>query len=396
GVNIAGFDFGADITGTAQLANAKGPLTSLGGSDGAGQMSHFVKDDALNLFRLPVSWQFLINSVTLAGGNSTDASINVTAVGNITASRNRLRPRAASGSLDVTNFGQYDQLVTACLATGAKCIIDIHNYARFQGKIIGQGGPTNAQFANLWSQIAQKYANETNVVFGIMNEPHNIPDMAIWAKTVQAAVTAIREAGATTQMILLPGNDFTGAQTFVSNGSAGNLSTVHNPDGSNTSLIFEVHKYLDSDGSGTQLECVSDHVQDTFTPLAAFLKANGRMAILGETGGGNTTSCLTDLCSTLTFINANPDAYMGYVGWAAGGFSATDYNLTMTPTGSSGSFVDQQIVKQCIVGTRSGNTSVAGTAGPVRAFTAGAPSLLTLSRELLAAASLGLAFSIFI
>jgi hypothetical protein len=123
-----------------------------------------------------------------------------------------------------------------------------------------------------------------------MNEPHNIPDMAIWAKTVQAAVTAIRGAGATSQMILLPGNDFTGAQTFVSNGSAGNLSTVHNPDGSNTSLIFDVHKYLDSDGSGTQLECVSDHVTDTFTPLAAFLKAQGRMAILSETGGGNSSS----------------------------------------------------------------------------------------------------------
>lgn len=123
-----------------------------------------------------------------------------------------------------------------------------------------------------------------------MNEPHDIPDLKIWAATVQAAVTAIRKAGATTQMILLPGNDFTGAQTFVSNGSAGNLSTVHNLDGSNTSLIFDVHKYLDSDGSGTHLECTSDHVTDTFMPLAKFLKANGRQAILSETGGGNTTS----------------------------------------------------------------------------------------------------------
>ena len=82
-----------------------------------------------------------------------------------------------------------------------------------------------------------------------MNEPHDIPDMKLWAESVQAAVTAIRAAGATTQMILLPGNDFTGAQTFVSNGSAGNLSTVRNPDGSNTSLIFDVHKYLDFDNS---------------------------------------------------------------------------------------------------------------------------------------------------
>jgi len=35
-----------------------------------------------------------------------------------------------------------------------------------------------------------KYSNESNVIlfFGIMNEPHNIPDMAVWAATVQAAV----------------------------------------------------------------------------------------------------------------------------------------------------------------------------------------------------------------
>jgi hypothetical protein len=298
------------------------------------------------------------------------------------------------------------------------------------GKIIGQGGPTNDQFANLWSQIAKQvhpplyphfssgilikyqYSNETNVVFGIMNEPHNIPDMAIWAKTVQAAVTAIRQAGATSQMILLPGNDFTSAQTFVSNGSAGNLSTVHNPDGSNTSLIFDVHKYLDSDGSGTQLECVSDHVTDTFTPLAAFLKAQGRMAILSETGGGNSSSvslrravpnepililrqCVTDLCATLTFINSNTDVYMGYVGWAAGGFSPTDYNLTMTPMGSNGSFMDQEIVQKCVVGTRSG-TSGNSTAGPAKAFKAGAPSLLTHGKGLVAVASLSLAFAFLI
>lgn len=91
-------------------------------------------------------------------------------------------------------------------------------------------------------------------------------------------------------MILLPGNDFTGAQTYVSNGSFENLSRVHNLDGSNTSIIFDVHKYLDSDGSGTQLECVSNHVNDTFMPLAKVLVANGRKAILSETGGGNTTS----------------------------------------------------------------------------------------------------------
>jgi endoglucanase len=125
--------------------------------------------------------------------------------------------------------------------------------------------------------------------------------MSIWATSVQAAVTGIRQAGATTQIILLPGNDFTSAQTFVSNGSAGNLSRVHNLDGSNTGLIFDGHKYLDSDNSGTHLECTSNHIADTFMPLAAFLRANNRVASLTETGGGNTASVRTFSYSLLTY-----------------------------------------------------------------------------------------------
>jgi len=338
GVNVAGFDFGVDINGTALLASSQGPLTALGGSDGAGQMTHFFNDDALNLFRLPVSWQFLINNnITLDGGNGTNGSADANAAGN---------------TLDDVNFGNYDQLVQACLATGAHCIVDVHNYARFNGLIIGQGGPSNDQFASLWSQIATKYANETNIIFGVMNEPHNIPDISIWAQSVQAAVTAIRNAGATTQMILLPGNDFTGAQTFISNGSAGNLSLVRNPDGTNTSLIFDVHKYLDVDGSGTHLECVQNHIVDTFVPLTAYLKANGRQAMLTETGGGNSSSCLIDLCQELMFINANDDIYLGYAGWSAGGFGTT-YNLTLTPiSNANGTFTDVPLLSECVVGTR--------------------------------------------
>ncbi|KAL1849944.1 hypothetical protein Daus18300_013078 [Diaporthe australafricana] len=345
GVNIAGFDFGSDIQGKHNLSSAFGPVVTLGNgnSDGAAQMQHFVQE-GLNTFRLPTTWQFMINSNNLNG-----SEVN-TSPGALATS---------DGQLNQTNVAQYNELVRGCLATGSYCIIDIHNYARFEGQVIGQGGPTNEQFANLWSQIANMYKNESRIIFGVMNEPHDIPDLSLWADTVQAAVTAIRTAGATQQMILLPGTDFTGAGTFVSNGSAGNLSRVHNLDGSNTSLIFDVHKYLDSDGSGTHLECVSDHVQDTFTPLAKFLVDNGRKAILSETGGGNTTSCITDLCNELAFINANTEAYIGYTAWSAGGFSPLDYNLTLTPKGTAGNFTDQELASRCVIGTRNGSNATA-------------------------------------
>jgi endoglucanase len=146
-------------------------------------MTHFVTKDHLNIFRLPVGWQYLVNNVL-------------------------------GGTLDATNAANYDQLVQACLATGASCIIDIHNYARWNGGIIGQGGPTNAQFTSLWTQLATKYKNDANVIFGVMNEPHDL-DVPTWATTVQAAVTAIRSAGATSQMSISSSNQST-RDTYLS------------------------------------------------------------------------------------------------------------------------------------------------------------------------------------
>jgi aryl-phospho-beta-D-glucosidase BglC (GH1 family) len=76
------------------------------------------------------------------------------------------------GNLDSTNFGAYDRLVQHCLNAGAQlCIIDIHNYARWNGQVVGQGGPSNDALVNLWVQLAQKYKSQPKVVFGIMNEP---------------------------------------------------------------------------------------------------------------------------------------------------------------------------------------------------------------------------------
>lgn len=135
-------------------------------------MQHFATEDKLNIFRLPVGWQTLVN--------------------------NQL-----GGSLDTTFVAAYDKLVQGCLATGALCIIDLHNYARWNGAIVGQGGPSNAEFADVWSKLAAKYSSEKNIVFGLMNEPHDLT-MTTWATSVQAAVTAIRKAGATSQFILLP------------------------------------------------------------------------------------------------------------------------------------------------------------------------------------------------
>ncbi|KAI7240781.1 Endoglucanase [Hortaea werneckii] len=318
GVNIAGLDFGCSTDGTCTVSGVSDP-----GDDGISQMKHFVNDDGLNAFRLPVGWQYLVND-------------------------------NLGGTLDSSNFGTYDNLMQGCLGVAEMCILDIHNYARWNGQIVGQGGPTNKEFASLWSQLATKYADNDKVVFGVMNEPHGV-DIDSWADSVQAAVTAIRKAGATSQKILLPGNDWTHASMSVSDGSAAALNKITNEDGSTDNLIFDVHQYLDSDGSGTHTECTTSNA-DTFKSFGDWLRKNNRQAMLTETGGGpNADSCLTDMCEQFDVLNNYSDVYLGWTGWAAGAFEP-GYEISETPSGSPGSYTDQPLVKQCIVGKFTGSS----------------------------------------
>ncbi|KAJ9628844.1 Endoglucanase EG-II [Taxawa tesnikishii (nom. ined.)] len=323
GVNISGFDFGCGTDGTCTTSGIVNP-----GQTGINQMNHFVKDDGLNAFRLPVGWQYLVN--------------------------NNL-----GGTLDATNWANYDALVQGCVNSGASlCIVDVHNYARWNGAIIGQGGPTNAQFTSLWSQIATKYKGNAKIAFGIMNEPHDV-DITTWAATVQATVTAIRQAGATSNLILLPGNSYTSAAAFVSNGSGAALLKVTNLDGSVTNLVFDVHAYLDSDNSGTHASCTTNNINNAFSPLATWLRSNKRQAMLTETGGGpNDSTCLTDVCQELLYLMSNSDVFLGWTGWGAGMFD-TSYVLSETPSGSVGAYTDQPLVKKCIAGVFNGATKSA-------------------------------------
>ncbi|KAF2994985.1 hypothetical protein E8E13_003806 [Curvularia kusanoi] len=303
GVNIAGFDFGCDTSGSCSGGYVDP------GSNGIAQMKHFATDDKLNIFRLPFGWQYMVKNTL-------------------------------GGDLDATFFAAYDKLVQGCLATGAMCIIDLHNYARWNGAIVGQGGPTNAQFADVWSKLATKYKSEKNIIFGIMNEPHDLT-MTTWATSAQAAVTAIRKAGATSQYILVPGTDYTSAGSFVQN-SGPALLAVKDTDGSTGKILFDVHRYLDSDNSGTHAECTTDHVDDSFVPLAKWLRTNGRKAILSEVGGGNTASCEQDVCAAIASLNSNSDVYLGYAGWSAGAFDSS-YVLSLTPNGST----DTALMSKC-------------------------------------------------
>lgn len=89
---------------------------------------------------------------------------------------------------------------------------------------------------------------------------------------------------------------------------------MKNPDGSTDNLVFDVHKYLDEDNSGTHTECVKDNIDDTFQPLVDFLKQEDRVAMLTETGGGNVDSCSQFLCAQMDFIDVSGRSFIAMLG----------------------------------------------------------------------------------
>ncbi|KAI0123280.1 endoglucanase 1 [Xylariales sp. AK1849] len=227
-----------------------------------------------------------------------------------------------------THFDYYKQAVDYVTVTkGAYAILDPHNYMRYNdpssqpysGSVIGNTSDvtaaTTAQFGEFWGELASRFANNTKVIFGLMNEPHDMPTSLVLTNN-QAAIDGIRAAGAS-NLIIMPGNSWTGGHAWTqgTDPSSALLQTFNDPL-NNTAI--DIHEYLDTDYSGGHLECVSDPATN-LDPLTAWLKEYNLKAFITEFGGSNATSCLTMLPDMINYM-ADNEEYIGWTAWAAGPF----------------------------------------------------------------------------
>jgi endoglucanase len=153
----------------------------------------------------------------------------------------------------------------------------------------------------------------------------------------QAAITAIRNAGATSQYIFVEGNSWTGAaQWNVTNDS---LKTLTDPQ---DMLIYEMHLYLDSDASGTHTTCASTTIGvDRAVGATNWLRQNGKLGIIGEFAGGNNADCMTAVKGLLDHLQTNSDVWLGAVWWAAGPWwGATQWSSFEPPSGVAYTYYD--------------------------------------------------------
>jgi endoglucanase len=193
----------------------------------------------------------------------------------------------------------YEAFITGVLdahaAAGMQCIVDLHNYCRYQdfrfqgdgsvaGLVPGPGavfrpyttdgsqvqmrifslaaGATlrPAHFTDFWVRAARKWKDHPGFGgYGLMNEPHEMPaagstvsvrdantpsyneDLSIWPTFAQAAIDAIRGVDSSNP-IYVGGNEWSAAMTV------GTRNPGSPYRGAN--LVYEVHMYLDAFSNG--------------------------------------------------------------------------------------------------------------------------------------------------
>lgn len=304
GVNLCGAEFGVDAWGNGALNGAFGTAYTYPDpsyAQGYASADYFVTK-GMTTFRLPFRWE-------------------------------RLQPNRGQ-ALDAAELGRMKTTVNRLLGKGAAVILDPQNFARYGTALIGSSTVPNSQFADFWRRLANEFKGNPNVLFNLVNEPHDIPTEQ-WVSAANAAIVGIRGTGAT-NLILVPGNGWTGAHSWSSSyyGTPNATALLQITDSANN-YAFEVHQYLDADASGGGDACVSGTIgSERMANFTSWLRANGKRGFLGEFGGPASSTCVAAIDDILRHVEANADVYLGWTYWAGGPWWK-NYALSIEPNGGS-------------------------------------------------------------
>lgn len=251
----------------------------------------------------------------------------------------RLQPKL-QGEFDAAELKRLHEFVDGATARGLTVLLDPHNYAAYvvngkEQRIGSTDAVSISAFADFWRRLALEFSKNPNVMFGLMNEPHDLPTET-WLAAAQVALDTIRLTGAT-NIVTVPGNGYTGAWSWFEykwygTANADVMGRLKDSLG-NDHLLIEVHQYFDKDGSGTKDECVSPTIgRERLEKFTAWARQYGYRALLGEIGGGagENKVCEQAVQSAMEHLHANPDVWAGWAWWA-GGPRWGDYMMSLEP-----------------------------------------------------------------
>ena len=221
----------------------------------------------------------------------------------------RMVPDTLTNALNAAYLQNYTQTVNYITNKGGYAVVDPHNFGRYYGNIISDA----SGFQSFWNKLAAVYSSNSKVIFDTNNEYHDM-DQTLVLNLNQAAINGIRAAGATSQYIFVEGNSYSGAWTWSSVND--NLKALTDPQ---NKIVYEMHQYLDSDGSGTSDTCVSGTIGvERVSSATTWLRANGKLGVLGEFAGGANSQCMQAVKGMLDHLKSNSDVWTGALWWGGG------------------------------------------------------------------------------
>ena len=314
GVNLAGADFGTGQNGE-NLPGTFGREYIYPNQD---EVDYFASK-RMNIVRLPFRWERLQKSL--------------------------------NDDFDSAELNRLKSFVDTTTEKGVFVLLDPHNYARYHGNVIGTNTVPFTAFADFWGRLADLFKDNPRVIFGLMNEPSRMRTDQ-WREAANIAIAEIRERNAG-NLILVPGNGFTGGHSWLKNFYADESpnSSALGPNGyrvgSNAeemlnivdplnNYAFDIHQYLDSDFSGTNTSCVDATIGSrSLAEVTTWMRKHNQRAFLGEFGGGRGSTCLDAIRNITTYMNDRPDVWIGWSYWAAGPWW-DEYFSTLEPLNISG------------------------------------------------------------
>lgn len=232
--------------------------------------------------------------------------------------------------LEKADLGRLKDSVKHATSRGLAVILDPHNYARYYGtNIVGGPKVSAADFADFWERLAQEFKDSPYVWFGLVNEPHDMPT-AQWFEAANACIAAIRGTGAK-NLILVPGNSWTGAHSWTSGGEGSNARHALEVKDPLDYWAIDVHQYLDADSSGTHRAVVSRTIgSERLKKFTAWCREHHRRAVLGEFAVADAPNAREALDDLLSSMERDRDVWLGWTWWAAGSWWG-DYMFTLEP-----------------------------------------------------------------
>lgn len=235
--------------------------------------------------------------------------------------------RTLYGALDSAEMTRLDGVLALASARGMKVLLDMHDYARYDGNLIGSTAVPNGAFTDVWQKIAARYSNNTAIyAYGIMNEPHSTG--GLWPAAAQAGVDGVRLADST-HWVTVCGENWANAATWPA--SNPNLNVI---DSANK-LIYEAHCYFansnnDQYGTYDAEGAYPDKGVVKVSPFIYWLKQRNARGLIGEFGVPNNDArwnVVLDRFMSYLYANGVSGTY-----WAGGPWWGTGYTLNVEPT----------------------------------------------------------------